>query len=422
MNSIYAEKPFSINELCEYLSLLNNPRVGEPCDRLLGKIYVKNENQNISIDFKTYEGPALTPCSIQLPYPELHRIFNELSQMEISNTSLYNENYYECLVHMNLKHVEEKVRPETLKIDKSRGIKYQFSYTSSDIFFLHFLRAASEFGVLKKSMDQKRYDLILRYHSRNSIDFLSNPRGSLKPLFETLSHLSYPFITLKIRSEKKKSLSDFRKLSKSFLFQMAYSLSVSFIDLQSFEDAFETYASLKPRGSGVADVSFPSVYYKADMLDYYQTAIATNIPMLQFLSFYQVLEQPFEYIRKEMILAGVKSVNERDVLPVVIKKYVNFSRLKVELLRQDPTLLNYYEQKEVKFLNTGKVDFSTDDLASKTIAKRIYETRNSIVHGKETDKPRYFFLRNIEGLRKEIPLIRFLAEELIQNNSEQIPE
>ena len=55
------------------------------------------------------------------------------------------------------------------------------------------------------------------------------------------------------------------------------------------------------------------------------------------------------------------------------------------------------------------------------IAKRIYKTRNAITHSKkdQTDK-QYSPYTDTDALKKELPLIRSVAELVIINSSEDI--
>ena len=54
------------------------------------------------------------------------------------------------------------------------------------------------------------------------------------------------------------------------------------------------------------------------------------------------------------------------------------------------------------------------------LSERIYSTRNSIVHSKQGDKPKFIPFKDKIDLFKEIPLIRFIAEEIVFATSKSI--
>ena len=74
---------------------------------------------------------------------------------------------------------------------------------------------------------------------------------------------------------------------------------------------------------------------------------------------------------------------------------------------------------EVPFSNGDIVDFN--DIANPKIyrkfAARIYKTRNSIVHSKSGEKAVYSPFQDDKSLEMEIPLIRYIAEEIIIKTS-----
>lgn len=54
------------------------------------------------------------------------------------------------------------------------------------------------------------------------------------------------------------------------------------------------------------------------------------------------------------------------------------------------------------------------------LGQRIYKTRNSIVHNKKNEPAMYEPFKHDPELQKEIPLMRFIAEEIIENSGELI--
>lgn len=82
---------------------------------------------------------------------------------------------------------------------------------------------------------------------------------------------------------------------------------------------------------------------------------------------------------------------------------------------------------EVTFSKGDKIDLTNLEniKLNKKIAARIYKTRNSLVHSKSNDgrlKDRgiYESFSDSVELSKEIPLMRFIAEEIIINSATSI--
>jgi hypothetical protein len=73
----------------------------------------------------------------------------------------------------------------------------------------------------------------------------------------------------------------------------------------------------------------------------------------------------------------------------------------------------YFSVPQDVFGKSLSLDTNPERVAS-SIAKRIYHIRNTLVHNKEGDLPRFIpFSGQDETLHKELPLILFLAEQLI---------
>ena len=191
------------------------------------------------------------------------------------------------------------------------------------------------------------------------------------------------------------------------------------------------------------------------MILHYQKGISTESLDHQYLSFYHILEHFFEKIynedlinklRDELTLLGFSykrktdiekvvkivqkklrykneefQINELEALELVLRKYIdNIEEIKSELNSINPNLIDYFKNTEVPFSKGNKVNFEIDDGLYKNLSKRIYFTRNSIVHSKETEKEKYIPFKNDKDLINEIYLMRILAEKVIISNSREI--
>lgn len=111
-------------------------------------------------------------------------------------------------------------------------------------------------------------------------------------------------------------------------------------------------------------------------------------------------------------------MNEQEALRLTIQKYIDYDDLLDRLRSYDPSLIDYYRNTVVNFSEGIQVDLenrtsSTSDI----LAKRIYRTRNSIVHSKEGEKRKYVPFEHDKILIREVPLLRFIAEGIIIETS-----
>ena len=103
-------------------------------------------------------------------------------------------------------------------------------------------------------------------------------------------------------------------------------------------------------------------------------------------------------------------------------RFVNISDLVDDLNSYDSSVIDYYRDNKVSFANAAELDLQSGDNAAiyKTLSKRIYSTRNALVHSKDGDKAKYTPFVDDHVLAKELPLLRFTAERTILSNSAMI--
>ncbi len=83
------------------------------------------------------------------------------------------------------------------------------------------------------------------------------------------------------------------------------------------------------------------------------------------------------------------------------------------------TLVAYYSANVVSFSGGDPFNLLADDSAEilAQLGRRVYKTRNAVVHSKEGGKPRYRPFRHDQELARELPLMRLLAEEIVINSA-----
>ena len=372
-------------------------------------------------------------------------LLEELKKKKIKDeTILYDEYSYEALVKFEtsrpilfrLFFEEERL----LKEDPANGMIYELS-KPTDEYLLFILDALIESEYWK---DIFRFFLLRVIRERTGMEKTE--------FFEFLSKFLRIY-TLKIRSREPMSSDRFSKLATSFLFNLSYNLDIAVIEVRFLHELARSKITRIRRSR---EIEPPRRIYNPDLVYHYQMAISTDSIPLQFLSFYHVIEHFFYDIYHEDLINTIKAkitspdfsykrkrdlenliklisqkikykdeellYNEQEALYLTLKKYVRLDNLIAKLREYDESLIEYYQKNKVSFSKGASINFSLSDTENifRQIADRIYKTRNSIVHSKEGGKPRYVPFRNDKELTMEIPLIRFIAEEIIINTSKVI--
>ena len=200
------------------------------------------------------------------------------------------------------------------------------------------------------------------------------------------------------------------------------------------------------------DVIVPKREYNSDIVDYYKLAFSSNDPYIQYISFYHIIEyfydevfkrkmiedltdkitQPdFSYKNEDQVFGLATFIknrikmnvnegqgNETESLKYVLKEYINIEELKNKLDKND---LKFYSENIVSFSKGPTISWRDEPGIYTNITKRIYFTRNALIHSKSGKKDKmYKPYRDEMLLQKEIPLVRVIAEMIIINSSKVI--
>jgi hypothetical protein len=146
----------------------------------------------------------------------------------------------------------------------------------------------------------------------------------------------------------------------------------------------------------------------------------------------QITEPAFSYRRKKDIHALIKTIrkslkiqndtitfSEEQALRLTLASFVDVAAIISDLDNYDSDIVDYYRDAKVTFANASEVDLRSGDPDAifKSLSKRIYSTRNALVHSKDGDKAKYTPFVDDHELAKELPLLRFVAERTILHNS-----
>jgi hypothetical protein len=189
--------------------------------------------------------------------------------------------------------------------------------------------------------------------------------------------------------------------------------------------------------------TLPSASFNSDTIRFYQRGMSTGDSVNQFLAFYQVLEYFFIEVSDEQLynrlsrrindprfstspknldqiiqeVANHKRVtDETEMLKAVLNKFVDENEL-LDFIRAYETYLGkkIYTKKRSIFGEDIQVDTSAGYIIP-NVAKVVKTIRNALVHSSDRyeRKDRYIPSTSSENLiKREIPLIKFLAEKVI---------
>jgi len=405
----------------------------------------------IPIGFDENEEMKYEDKKLYIEITELRKKLKQCKKLTvIGETAIKYDNNYEFLVNFgaNVKtlFIGSRVKSGDFdKIDNTNNISYQIS-DPTDVFLIIFLNQLThtEKGFLRKSISIER---IIRRQDDKDESF-----------FNFLRKIFKPFLTVKISADKRFPDEKFEALGNAYLFQIGYNLNIPIIQIKFIEEFISPSRIQKMRRGKSKNIDPPRRTYIPELITHYQMAISTDSPALQYLSYYHIMEYFFETlskgkkietIRNEITKPGfsfsrykdmenlIKIIQkdtqrrseevthtERNALKLTIKTYVtDFSNIQNEIQQYNQDLQNYYKMSNGPFSTLDKVDISDPniDILIDHLSKRIYNTRNAIVHSKESsDKKMYVPFRDDKDLIKEIPIIRFLAEEIIIASSPDV--
>lgn len=327
--------------------------------------------------------------------------------------------------------------------DPDLGLNYSASLCS-DEYILFVLQDAFSNG----NNDGRRSRLFYPHNTR----YLSETGEDLGA-FELLRRL-LRMTTVSITSQNACTLHQLSSYSNSFLFQIAFNTDTVLVpqsELPSISNKPRQHGHLRRKKIDNLDV--PRRTYSEELTHHYLLALSSDSPIVAYLSYYHVIEHfyeevfnedltnkiqehitspDFSYRSKDDIAALLKLVGksykvQRDeivfsedrALFLTLHKYVNVPNLIKDLEGLDEKNVEYFSKTSIDFANAPAIDFrsSSEDSILKNITKRVYATRNALVHSKRGAKSRYRPFYDDEILNKELILLRLIAEQIIVNNS-----
>ncbi|WBP88181.1 hypothetical protein [Kitasatospora cathayae] len=321
-------------------------------------------------------------------------------------------------------------------------------------YFLHFMNELPNAGV-----PLRRHPVSIAVRDRARVRMRHNsgaarlsgdawpPAGLTQASAEEAAQKAFPGLTLRIESPR--SRNDFEALANSFLFNLAYNHDYSFLVASSVDGIARGGRIARVRRASEDQIDAPRMTYQPDLVHHYQLGVSTESPSLAYLSFYHIAEHFYEKVYSEDLVDQVRAkiadpsfslkrsgdvqavikiisnsqkkvrdeggVDEQKSLQLVLRKYVDLARLSADLDSYAAGLVAHYKADQVSFADANATDLRGErsDEVFSSLAKRIYRTRNALVHAKDGVRPKYRPFTNDAELSGEVPLMRFCAEQII---------
>lgn len=373
---------------------------------------------------------------------ELDAIYDRIKENRSGNYyELYYNSFYEViLVADTIRFLtEEDVSLE----DSVNHIKYKYDKISKELVLLM---------LLNLDTNAKR-NYIKRFPSsmmRNRIEGMGS--NCILDLFSELL-LRYNS-SLKITTENGTSLERFKSYALSYTYTYMYNRQ---LPMYLFND-IQIGSNLSMYNTKNKDFDSPKKIYIPELISYYNEAISSSILPHRFLSFYHILEYFYEKVFTEdqikkareiitdvsfsykrdkdiaKLIKGIQqrtidkdvAINEKNALSLLIQKHIKQDDLKTKLTERNGDNFLSVLNNKVSFSDGNAIIFSSEQSQFvRSLTERIYKTRNSIVHSKESleeDKKcnKYKRIKDDKELLQEIALIQVMAEIIINEESKPI--
>lgn len=389
--------------------------------------------------------------ALDLSQERIDTLLEELkAKEEYEETTIIDRNTYEVMVRQESRRIPFFLPRRGLPFevsDNENGINYRLDY-ATDIYFvfiLHKLKDVASFRALSRGLPPSR---IIR-------EQLEREDTSTEDMLQFgRKLLGTRLLTLQIISSQQRKKTDFERYADAFFFQLSYNFDEAILPQRYLDDLLRLGGFRRLRRASVDEIDAPKRTYISDLIHHYQLAIASENPALEYLSYYHVIEHFFEKIYREAQIDDIREFitrpefsykrdndikrlitritsnqkvdgdqiryDELESLKLTLNRYIAPVDLVSKLNEYDDSLVEFYRNEKVSFSNGDKVNLTIegDDQQILTLlSKRIYKTRNSLVHSKEGEKGKFIPFRHDKVLVREIPLMRFIAEIIIVNSS-----
>ena len=379
---------------------------------------------------------------------ELRELYDKVVALDSENLELYSEKSYEILTRTDYSRIRFGHSPITAD-DSTNKIHYTLGRPSLQYFIFLIMRIIEAQGERKN-----RIPMGMRRHVDFILRRLRDYDGEMT--FHDILSRCIGDVSLQIQTEDRMSLQRLRNYNISFSFEFMYRSGQSLVEYTDIEDVFHINRPARERVVSRHLDTPPLHWYTNEVIDYYRLALASGDPYIKYISFYHIMEYfydeafkrnmvdslrkkithpAFSYKNDDKVFDLVKIVkkrlridseyglgDEQESLKYVLEEFVPLEELRERISDLDANALQYYQTTKVPFCNGPIIPWNDkEDGVYSCIAKRIYTTRNSLIHSKSgMDKQRYKPYKNEKELQAEIPLAQAIAEFIILNSSKMM--
>lgn len=418
--------------------------------RLFGNRDIVDNDEDITVDIRPLRVSSSNEqenYQFVIVNAELQELYDKVCSMRNDALELYTGYDYEVGIDLDYPMMRNQEFP-VISEDIANSIQYELGVPTIEYCIYLLIQ-------IKDTMNQQqgRNSRMLPMRLRKPFDrYVSNNDNiSLATLLpKMIGELS---LKIKNMNSYAKDLSSFRNYKTSFVFEFMYKSGIALIEFTDIVDMFHMNNSIRGR-LDVTQISTPPLRkYTNDVVDYYKQALASNDPYIKFISFYHVMEYFFDEVFKRKLVTDLKDKithpdfsyknedkiydialfvknrlrmndetgqgNELESLKYVLSEYLSIDDLKARIDAIDLNAVQYYKNNKVSFCNAPVISWSDTQGVFTQLARRIYFTRNSLVHSKSgKNKERYRPYQDEKQLQLEIPLVKAVAELIIINSSE----
>ncbi len=369
--------------------------------------------------------------------------------MSNENLELYSANYYEVAIDFDYPLVRREHYP-VVSDDTTNGIKYILGFPTMEYCAFLLISIVD----ISNRQNSRRIPLPVRLmRASDSIRRFGNDEQELS--LQNLLPRMIGELSLKIETTDGKSLGAFRKYKTSFIFQFMYRSALALIEFPNIEEMFHLTRTAREKIDFEQLDTPPLREYMSDVVDYYKLALSSNDAYIKYISFYHIMEYFYDEVFKKKMINDLRDKitnpgflyknddkiyemalfvknrlrmndesgqgNELESLKYVLNEYIAIDELKNRISSIDSSAVLYYQSTKVAFCNAPPIPWTDLQGVYTQIARRVYFTRNSLVHSKSgKNQERYKPYKDESELQKEIPLVKAISELIIINSSKII--
>lgn len=403
-----------------------------PNNSIIPRISINRNNFSISFDDDT-----------------LKTLFESTDNFNTNSAALYTDKTYEVGVKFNdsPRYYRDLESAECVK-DTQNKLTYSITPASSEYVISMFKQIFQDVDY-EHNPNISHVQLLREYGLSFRRPYIEEP-DSQYDFIQYISEVIHCY-SLKITSESNYSIEHFTDLKNAYIFNFSYNSNLSLTDYPSFSNIM--YREIIKRNKINVPRTPPHRIYNSEIIEYYKIALSSNDPYIKYISFYHVIEHYLDKVYYQHLIEDMRDLitkpdfnytsnkniselinmtdkrlknfgkfgqgNELESIKFVLKDFVSIDDLKSNLSKQSDETISFYQNYKAQFSDGPNINWDNSDNIIPSISKRIYFTRNSLIHSK-SERKTYHAYQDRALLEKEIPLIKAIAELVIINSGKII--